>query len=227
MIDLSRPGPVPSRSPWVQAACTGTIVNVRPTTEAAHLALRSGGIRSRPTADDGLTLVGEYVLQPCEAPPAGSFPAPGTPQPRLKKRRRWPWFLAIAAVLAIALGGATFRLRRGYWFTAPPAAAASQRIMPAFVITAEDRDYNGQSLEAFVTVIDPTEKDVEELSKADVEREYFLGDKPNGTPLKRPPVDAGEYTVVAHFPGSDRYQKASSEPKTFHIKKATPCGLLR
>jgi hypothetical protein len=51
---------------------------------------------------------------------------------------------------------------------------------------------------------------------------YYAGSSTNGAPLLGPPTNAGTYTVVASFPGSQDYASATSSPETFAIAPATP-----
>jgi hypothetical protein len=51
---------------------------------------------------------------------------------------------------------------------------------------------------------------------------YHTGTSASGTGSGTPPVDAGTYTVVAHFAGGGNYTSADSAAVTFTIAKATP-----
>jgi MBG domain (YGX type) len=49
---------------------------------------------------------------------------------------------------------------------------------------------------------------------------YYSGSSATGTPLAGAPKDAGIYTVVAHYNGSDNYTSADSDSKTVTVSKA-------
>src|SRR5207245_9530212 len=49
---------------------------------------------------------------------------------------------------------------------------------------------------------------------------YYAGTSASGTPLPSPPSQAGTYTVVATFAGSQNYAPAQSSPVTFSILAA-------
>jgi sugar lactone lactonase YvrE len=51
---------------------------------------------------------------------------------------------------------------------------------------------------------------------------YYVGASPNGTGTTTAPINAGTYTVVASFAGSERYNPAASLPLVFIIAKAMP-----
>ena len=51
---------------------------------------------------------------------------------------------------------------------------------------------------------------------------YYAGSSASGTGSTTAPTSAGNYTVVATFPGSADYTAAQSSPLTFTINKATP-----
>ncbi len=87
---------------------------------------------------------------------------------------------------------------------------------PAVSVSASSRPYNGLPITATATVNGQSS-----LQGVSPTLTYYSGSSAGGTPLASAPVDAGTYTVVATFPGSQDFTSSSSSPVTFMITPVT------
>jgi hypothetical protein len=101
----------------------------------------------------------------------------------------------------------------------------STKLFPAPSVSDVGGIYNGNPFPATATIagviagVDDTPGD--SLEQQPLILTYYVGSTATGTPLTDAPKNAGTYTVVASFPGSEDYTSAS-QTVTFTIAPATP-----
>jgi hypothetical protein len=111
----------------------------------------------------------------------------------------------------------------GGFFTAadsPPTAFTIQQATPAVSVSDAGGTYNGLPYPATAASVSGVGGDGTIASFGDASLSYTYYQ--NGSPLPGAPVNAGTYTVVAHYAGSANYLPADSDPAPFTIARATP-----
>jgi hypothetical protein len=91
---------------------------------------------------------------------------------------------------------------------------------PTVTVTDAGGVYNGSTYDATPLVAGADANPVASLEGVTPTLAYYSGSTATGTPLVSAPTDAGTYTVVASFAGSDDYVAADSDPTTFAIAPA-------
>ncbi len=105
----------------------------------------------------------------------------------------------------------------------PPAIvlAALAKATPTLAVTDSGGTFNGNPFPGTATIAGSNGQPGASLEGVSPTLSYFVGPSPIGTPLSGPPVNAGTYTVLAFFPGSQDYTSAS-DSATFVISQARP-----
>src|SRR5262249_2799229 len=94
---------------------------------------------------------------------------------------------------------------------------------PTVTVTDAGGTYNGGPFAASATAIGVgTDGILASSPDSKLTFTYYVGTSASGTGSSAPPVNAGTYTVVAHFAGGGNYTGADSTAVTFSIAKATP-----
>jgi hypothetical protein len=88
---------------------------------------------------------------------------------------------------------------------------------PTLSVSDSGGSYNGNPFVATATATDVNGNSAPSLEGVVPAVTYFAGDSAIGTPLLEAPTQAGTYTVVASFPGSQDYEGAQSNPEKFTI----------
>jgi hypothetical protein len=131
-----------------------------------------------------------------------------------------------AALTTTALGAGTHVILARYGGDAtflPGSGSATQTVLPARPgVTVADAGgtYCGTAHAAAGTVAGVGGAAGSTLEGVGLTFTYYPGSTTGGTSLAGAPVDAGTYTVVAHFAGSGDYAAADSDPLTFAVAKA-------
>ena len=106
--------------------------------------------------------------------------------------------------------------------TSQPVTLSITAARPTVSVFESGSIYDGSAVNATATVTGVSGQAGFELEGVAPSPVYYAGSSTNGTALADAPVDAGTYTVIATFPGSNDYTPSNSAPVTFTIARATP-----
>ncbi len=106
---------------------------------------------------------------------------------------------------------------------APPTTTANiTPAAPTVSVSVSSGTYNSSAFNANASVTGVSGQPGSELEGIAATPVYYAGSSATGTPLSGALIDAGTYTVIARFPGSEDYTANQSAPVIFTIGKGTP-----